>query len=491
MHGLRIPLALVAALATTGVACGQASIEVMPATVLNLVGFGAGGALPAVIPQAASPSGLTTDGLQPASYIEWRVPCNTPGLYTIGISLAQWSDPACVLAFETRPFTSPDAPYATRYGTPDTRDYGETNGAWAYANLGDVEDAAGNTLTVPLWAGDNVFRIQNVSGRHNPAYQYPPNLADTHDRDWDFYWSNAEVGRITLTRVSDLPAFGQVSGTVSGDRPHGIAVRKAIVTANPPASAPMEPSSFWRQGYFTYSRDDGTYSLTVPSGENDIKAGRPGSYQVQGSPIATVTVPAAGAASADLQLASIFHDDGHGHQVAEVQLAYFDQVSGSVSLLSVDGENGYKLGWVDPGESCSVYVDVPRTGNYTVATSYFNGGTGGGVVRISAGAFSTQATQPRTDWPVQGIQQFSQPLYLVQGTNLITHTLVSGTSDMNSFHLTMPDVTATDATRALSIAAGLLAATPSDQWMGTLAGDSSICHEDAVRILQAAMGNPL
>lgn len=490
MDRFRIPITLIAALAITVAAHAQASIEVLPSPILNLVGFGAGGALPAIIPQAASPSGYTTDGLQPASYVEWRVHCDTPGLYRVGVYLAQWLDPGCVLAFETRPYTTPDDPYATRYGTPDTRDYGETNGAWAYMNLGDVEDAAGNTLTVPLWAGDNVFRVQNVTGRHNPAYQYPTNLADTHNRDWDFYWSNAEIGKITLTRASDMPIPGQVSGIVTGDRPRGIPVRRAIVTANPPCGAPVEPSRFWKQGYFTYSHDDGTYSLTVPAGETDVKAGRPGSYQLQGSPVVTVDVPVTGTADADPQLTSVFHDDGQGRQVAEIQLAYFDQVNGTVALLNVDGENGYKLGWIDPGESCSVYVDAPRTGYYTVSSSYFNGGAPG-VVRISAGSSSIQTTQPVTDWPVQGIQQFSQPLYLVQGTNLITHTLVSGNSDMNSFHLTMPAVTPTDAARALRIAAGLYAGTQTDQWAGTLTGDSSITIEDAVRILQAAMGNPL
>jgi hypothetical protein len=358
-------------------------------------------------------------------------------------------------------------------------------------DLGDLEDAEGNTLLLPLFAGENILRLQNVSGRHNPAYTYPTDMRDTHNRDWDFYWSNVHIGSIRLTRAGDLPAFGTITGNVLADRPAGLGVRRALVTANPPGDAPPEPSAFWKNGWYTCTADDGSFTLNAPAGAQDLKAGRPGSYQVQGSPIATVDVPVDGSVSTDLTLSSLFHDDGQGRQVAEIQNVYFDQAAGNVGILPVDGENGYKVGWIDPADSTTIYVDVPRTGLYKVASSYFNGGTDG-TVRISTDrGSSTQALQPVTGWDRQGLVNYPDPLYLVHGTNAVTMTLVSGSSDQNAFHLTMPPVTVGDAAGALRIAAGLSPAADADLWTGTITGGPQITLEDAARLLLAATGHPL
>ena len=485
-----------ALLVTLGAACcggatAQDVIDVPLAQPLNRVALGTGGEPPVVTTTAQSPTGVALTNLQPTSYAEWKVACQTPGLYRIQVLLAQWQDPGTALAFETRTFVDPEEPFATRYATPDTRDYGQTNGTNHYMDLGDVEDAAGNTLLVPLWSGENVLRVQNITGRHHPAERVPTDMSDPRNREWDTLWSGARIARIRLTRAGDLPAFSSLSGRVEGDRPAGVAARRALVLANPPGGATPEPSQFWKSGYYTLTRDDGTYTLAAPVGEWDVKAGRPGSYRVQGSDTRTVSLAADAPATADFTLQSLFHDNGQGRQVAELHMVYADRFTGNVAILPQSGENGYKVGWFHVGDACSVIVDAPRTGYYDVVVAYLNGGNAG-TGRITTDRNQTiTGSHPVTSWERIGYSVYAQPLYLEQGPNLVTQSLVSGDSDMNAIHLIAPPVTATDALSALRIAAGLQAATANDQWMGTITGDAAISMADAARLLQAANGQPL
>jgi hypothetical protein len=456
--------------------------------------MGVGGAPPQILTGFyLGASGEAVDSLQPGSYVEWKVNCLTPGLYHVAITVAQWQDDGCVLAFETRPWSSPDNPYATRFAAQDTRNYGETNGTWAFLETGDVEDAQGNVITLPLWSGNNVLRVQNVTGRHEPAYVYPPDMTDPHNRDWGTFWGNVHIGRITLTRVDDLPAMGAITGRVTADRPYNFGVKRAMVLANDPGQSPPEPSWFWKNGYYTYTHDDGTFALYAPAESVEIAAGRPGSYQVQGSPVLSVEVPDGGTATANPVLATLFQSDGSGNVVANVQACYGDAFTGNMGLLSVDGQNGHKVGWVDVGDTWSVIVDAPRAGNYKVRSAYTNGGSAGTSKVSSDAGGSVQASQPATDWATLQTVDFPGTLYLRQGPNVITQALQAGTSDYNAIALTEPPVALGDAKRALQIAAGLVTATSADAWMATVTGSASsqIGVDDAVRLLQAASGNPL
>jgi len=489
---MRLKAAAIATLLATAAACtAQETIDVSLRTPLSLVCLGAGGAKPVAAASTQSPTGEALSNLQPASYAEWKVNCQTPGLYRIGVLLAQWQNPGTVLAFETRAFSDPEDPYATRYATPDTRDYGQTLAPDLYMGLGDLEDAAGNTLLVPLMAGDNVLRVQNVTGRHNPAESVPTDLRDTRAREWDFFYSGVNIALIRLTRASDLPATATLTGTVTGDRPQTMPVRGALVLANPPGGSPPEPSHFWKSGYYTFTRDDGTYSLTVPAGDWDVKAGRSGSYRIQGSEVAPASLEAGASATADLALTSLFHTDDQGRQVAEVQMVYADRFVGDVSILPQSGENGLKVGWFHQGDQLSVLVDAPRAGNYSVVVAYLNGGAAGvGRLTTQTGQ-SITGSHPVTSWETVGRAAYSAPLALSQGTNVITQSLVSGDTDPNAIYLIAPPVTLADALTALRVAAGLQAATSAEAWMGTIAGDAAIAIEDAARILQASNGRPL
>lgn len=472
----------------------QSTIAVPLVSATTFGAMGTGGGVPQILTGAyLGPSGEAVDGLQPGSYVEWKVNCLTPGLYHIAITVAQWQDNGCVLAFETRPFSSPDNLYSTRFAAQDTKDYGQTNGTWGFMETGDIEDAQGNVITVPLWSGNNVLRVQNVTGRHEPAYTYPTNMTDPHNRDWGTFWGNVHIGRITLTRVDDLPAMGSITGRVTADRPYGLGVKRAMVLANDPGQSPPEPSWFWKNGYYAYTHDDGTFALYAPAGSAEVVAGRPGSYQIQGSPVLTVDVSGGGTVSADPVLSTLFQNDGAGNIVASIQACYGDTFTGALGLLSVDGQNGHKVGWVDVGDTWSVVVDAPRAGNYKVRSAYTNGGANG-VSKVSNDAGgSVQAAQPAADWGTLQTVDFPGTLYLKQGPNVITQALQSGASDYNAIALTEPPVVLGDAKRALQIAAGLVAATSADAWMSTVTGSTSnqIGVDDAVRLLQAVNGNPL
>lgn len=475
-------------------AAAQTTIPVPLTSATTFGAMGTGGAPPQIITGTyLGASGEAVDALQPGSYVEWKVNCLTPGLYHIAITVSQWQDNGCVLSFETRPFSSPDNPYSTRYAAQDTKDYGQTNGTWAFMETGDIEDAQGNQISVPLWSGNNVLRVQNVTGRHESAYTYPPNMTDPHDRDWGTFWGNVHIGRITLTRVDDLPAMGAIVGRVTADRPYGLGVKRAMVLANDPGQSPPEPSWFWKNGYYTYTHDDGTFALNAPAGTVEVAAGRPGSYQIQGSPIITTDLAVGATVTASPLLTTLFQNDGAGNIVASIQACYADTYTGALGLLSVDGQNGHKVGWVDVGDTWSVTVDAPRAGFYKVRSAYTNGGTNG-VSKVSNDAGgSVQGSQPAVDWGTLQTVDFPGTLYLRQGPNVITQALQSGNSDYNAIALTEPPVVLGDARRALQIAAGLVAATSADSWMSTVTGSSSnqIGVDDAVRLLQAATGNPL
>lgn len=468
-----------------GAARGQAALDVPIGQPLRLGTLGVGGNPPAVATAPQSPTGVALSNLQPASYVEWKVACNTPGLYRIEVVMGQWQDPGSVLAFETRPFADPEDPYATRYAAPVTRDYGQTIGANYYAPLGFVEDAGGNTLTVPLWNGENVLRVQNVTGRHHPAETIPTDMADPRNREWDTPWSNVRLARIRLIRVADLPVFADLTGQVVSDRPAGAPVRRALALANPPGGSPLEPSHFWKSGYYTLTADDGAFTLSVPEGEWDVKAGRPGSYRVQGSDIRRVDVNG-NTQTAAITLPSLFGEDAQGRETAAVQLVYSDAFTGTVGLNPQSGENGYKVSWFNTLDACSVIVDAPRAGLYNVVGAYLNGNQPGvGRVSTDLGQSAT-APLPVTGWGTVGHAQYSQPLYLAQGPNVLTQSLVSGDMDPNALHLTRIPTPAGAALSALRIAAGLQAATPEDAWMGALTGDPGISLADALLLLRAA-----
>lgn len=106
------------------------------------------------------------ENIQPGAYVEYRVTAATPGLYTIGIEHLQPSDKSLVYTFETRAYSSPEDPYATRYATVDSKDYGKFGSfnPRVYTVENPIRDAANNPLTVPLVAGDNILRIRVIIG---------------------------------------------------------------------------------------------------------------------------------------------------------------------------------------------------------------------------------------------------------------------------------------------------------------------------------------
>jgi hypothetical protein len=396
--------------------------------------------------------------------------------------VSQYQDAGTALAFETRPYSSPDNLTGIHYAAPDTRDYGTTAGDWAYMDLGPVQDADGVDITVPLWAGDNVLRVQNVFDRHNAAFAAPADLSNPRNRQWGFLWSNVHIGSITLNRAADLPALALVTGVVSSDFPAGQPVKRALVLANPTGRSPAEPSGFWKSGYYTYSQNDGAYFLYAPVGAQEIKAGRPDSYQVEGSDAAALDVASSGASAANLMLHSLFSPAANGRPAAFLQTEYFDAVTGAIALLPIDGENGYKMGWVDAGDAVSLVVDAPYSGYYAVSTAYCNGDAGNtGVVKIEADTGSSvQDTQPSAStWDVLATKAFAQPLYLRRGANVVTQTLVSGASDMSAIHLTLRPYLAQDAATALKAAAGLLSVYEVDRQRLDVDGDGVVTLLDA------------
>ena len=444
-------LTVLATLAMIGTgAIAQSSIPLSLRAYSSSVSLGSGGDSPIVLVTTDLnwlPTGESTERFQPCSYIEWRVNCTTPGLYSIDIPIYNLDcDDGFSLTFETKKYTNPEDVFATRFASRETTFYPKTGCGdpwWRFVPLGTVTDADSNVITVPLWEGENVFRVQNISGRHTAAYTYPPILNDINNRPWGQFWSNLHLGGITLNRVSDLPAMGTITGTVTGNKPSGVSVKRAIVCANPPGKSPTEPSNFWKYGYYTYSTDGGTYSITAPIGSTDVKAGRPSSYRCDGSEVANVVVEAATPKTANLALESIWLDDGDGFDYAYIQNEYFDYKNGNMGLLSVDGWNGFKVGWIDPNDSTSMIVDVPKTGLYQVTSSYFNGG-GTGLIRVSTDLGSTvEADQPNTanDWGRRLEITYPNSIYLLAGANIVTQTLLSGNSDQDGFKLQLlPDV---------------------------------------------------
>jgi hypothetical protein len=475
------------ALATAGIApsFGQ-TIEVPLASPVASVALGAGGLKPQVITQASSPTGKCLDNLQPGSYVEWRFVCDTPGLYSVRVWMAQWQEAGSVLAFETRPYSNPPDPYATAYATPDTRDYGQTLGQWAFHDLGPVKDRSGNVITVPLWTGFNILRLRNVTDRHFEALSYPVPPGEPHARPWGFYFSNIHVGRVTLTRVADLPPMGTVSGMVLADRPAQFPVPGAIVCANPVGGSPPEPSHFWRNGWFTQTRSDGTYLLSAPVGTMEMKAGRPSGYQVQGSAVYYADVSATEPRTANLGLKSRFPSAAAG-SAAHIENVYADTFSGDLAILAVDGEGGYKVGWFDIGESSTMLVDAPVTGRYSVRSAYTNGGSFGNV-RVSTDQNSvSDGQQPARTWGELQYADYPRPIFLRRGANSVRQTLITGNSDQNAIILTLLPTGISDAVAALRMAAGLNGTSATDILQYDLAGgDNRITLTDAVRVVQSA-----
>lgn len=419
----------------------QAEIKVDLLNFYNRAHLGPVGGMPYTYASTADNpvNGVVVASMQPVSWMEWQVNCTTPGLYKINMQVAQNQDPATVFAFEVRRLSSYNDPFATHYSTGDSKDYGQMGSSyWDWQELGDIVDADGNLLTVPLYEGVNIFREQNVSGRHNPAFNYPTDLCDPNNRAWNPFWGNTRTGRITLIRVGDLPEYRTITGKVTGDRPAGIGVKRALVMAAPTGQSALEPSHFWKKGYFTQTQDDGSYVLSVPTGSWEIKSGRPSGYNVEGSTVQAL--PASGAATANMSLVNLFHDDGTGTLVACVQNEYFEEYGGEgVSLLNVDGQNGYKVGWIAVGDSTSMMVDAPVAGLYQMTSSYFNGDVTG-TLRISTDLGSaTTAQQPGTgNWGLRTEVTYPNLIYLVQGPNLVKQELISGASDFDglTFRLT-------------------------------------------------------
>lgn len=476
---------LVALLALAVFPLAAQEVITVPLTSLSAYeAFGAGGATPDIQTGAQyGPNGEATHDFQPAAMMEWPVNCTTPGFYTVAITLAQWQDPRTVLAIETRPSGSA---FVTRYAAPDTRDYGRTNGELAFMDCGELQDEDGNEITVPLWSGQNYLRIRNVTDRHNPPFDTPTATSDPRAREWGLLWSDVRIGSITLRRVGDLPPMATLSGTVLADRPAGFPVRGAIVSANPPGHAPIEPSRFWNRGWTTVTDATGSYSITLPVGAWDVKAGRPGSYQAQGSDVAGVEVAESGQ-RLDFTLKSAFTLDASGVPTITVPLVYFDGATGSLAILPIDIDNGYKLGWIGAGEGATVLVDAPWSGMYTVTSAYTNGGSTG-TLRVSTEAgSSSQSTQSAGGWNTLRYKTYANPVYLRRGTNIVTQTLVSGESDLGSLRFTMVPVDITYATIALRCAAGLVSSGAGDITRMDLTGDRRIFVDDAVEILRLAL----
>lgn len=372
-------------------------------------------------------------GLQPGGYVEFPVTTSTPGMYTVSLNMRMpWeSDRYTVLALETRP--SPDSPYTTRFATVDSKDYGVMPD---YTESGPLVSPTNEVLTVPLFAGRNILRIFNVTQRHNPAASYPTDLSSTTARPSGNMWCDLRVANITMNRVGELPVLGTITGTITGDKPAGIPVVEAIVAANPPGKSPTELSWFWRNGWFTHTRPDGTYTLQAPVGPQEIKAGRPSSYQVQGA--TTTATVGASPVTANITLPSIFFKNTANEWVAYPQVEYFDRKGSVFAMIPGDAppENGYKIGYTGDNEWLALIVDVPEAGNYEVTSVYTNGG-GTGTLRVftDLGA-SILDTQPNSGgWLNLARKTYSNPIFLAQGPQLITQQLVSGNSDFDAIHL--------------------------------------------------------
>lgn len=413
----------------------QQTIDVPITTLLGTTatrGLGQGANVPSVGDIGTPNQRLV--GFQPGSYAEFPVSTTTPGMYTVSLKMRMTAaaDLHTVMALETRP--APDSLFNTRYGTVDTKDYGVM---MEYIESGPLVAADGATqLQVPLMEGQNILRIFHVTGRHNPANSYPTDLSSQTARPTGTPWSNLDVATITMNRVGDLPALGTINGTITGSQPAGIPVTEAIVAANPPGNSPVELSWFWRSGWFTYTRPDGTYTLKAPLGATEVKAGRPSSYEVQGA-TTTVTVGAT-AATANITLPSIFFKNAQNEWTAYPQAEYLDRYSGTLGLVPLDGppENSYKIGWTNAGEWVGLLIDVPEAGNYEVTSAYTNGGSQG-VFRVytSLGP-STQDTQPNSGgWGTLARKTYANPIYLAQGTQMLYQAVVSGESDFDGIHL--------------------------------------------------------
>ncbi|HEY3266943.1 MAG TPA: carboxypeptidase regulatory-like domain-containing protein [Armatimonadota bacterium] len=430
--------------ATLAAPSGAQTIQVAIDQIYSSVGLGPGGGNPVIAswPNDPDPAPYTKhlENIQPGSYVEYRITAATAGLYTIGIEHLQPSDPHLVYTFETRAYSSPEDPYATRYATVDSKDYGQFGSfnPRVYTMEDPIRDASNNPLTVPLVAGDNILRIRVINLRHFAYPHYPilPSdlgLAGVRPTDGAF-WSNVQWVSVHLTYSAPLPEMGTVSGTVTGDKPAGQLVRRALVAVNPTGKSPAELTSFWVWGAYTYTKNDGSYSLKAPVGAMEMKASRPSSYVPSGSTPVAVTVSSGTPATANATLTSIFYNDG-ADLVAFPQAEYFDDHNGNIGILPVDGQNGYKMGWIDPGDSVSLLVDVPQSGNYEVTDSYTNGG-GQGLIRLSSDLGpTTEDTQDPFGWGSRTDKTFANSIYLAQGTQTLTLSLISGASDQDGFKL--------------------------------------------------------
>ncbi|HEY3412569.1 MAG TPA: hypothetical protein VGM51_05840 [Armatimonadota bacterium] len=455
-----------AVLAGLGLAClasatrAQSTIPVLLSNIYHSEGVGPGGGRPfwrASLTNDPDPAPYLghVEDIQSASYFEYKVSCNTPGLYNVEVVCFEPSDPHMELQFETRPFTLNDDPTVTHYATQNSKDYGQF-GTWGsagvprvYSDLNPVVAADGTTaLTVPLWAGDNIVRVRNIANRHHaPVSGYPIVGSDLGRLDLreltvsNTGWSNLHVAAVTLNRVGDLPAMGTITGTVTADVPAGLPVRSALVLANPPGASPPEIASWWNWGYYTYSKKDGTYSLQAPVGSRDIKAGRPSGYLPTGSTVSNVTVPGTGTVTANITLPSLWFKDGSGDWNAFPQAEYFDAKNDNISLVPSPGENGFRMAWSWAVKKVYLIVDVPVSGNYEFTDSFTSGDGADQTMRLSSNlgpytdVVQVSATLPPAGWENPVTATAPNSIYLAQGTQTLTLGLLNGNCDFDGFQL--------------------------------------------------------
>lgn len=448
-------LASIGLAAIAGASRAQSTINVLMSDIYHSEGVGPGGGRPfwrtsiAGDPDPAPLLGHVED-IQSASYFEYKVNCTTPGIYTVSVLCFEPSDPHMELQFETRPFTANEDPTVTHFATPNSKDYGQF-GTWGsagnprvYTNLNPVVAADGTTpLTVPLWLGDNIIRIRNIANRHHaPVSGYPITGADLGRTDLreltvqNTGWSNLHVAGVTLNRTGDLPAMGTITGTVTSDVPAGGLVRSAYVVANAPGQSPPEVASWWIWGYYTFTKADGTYSLTAPVGSRDLKANRPSGYLPTGSAVSNVTVPATGSVTSNLTVPTLWFKDGAGDWNGYVQAEYFDSKNDNISLVPSIGENGFRMAWSWAVKKVSMIVDAPVSGNYEFTDSYTSGDGSTQIMRLSSslGPY-TEVTQSANGWETVNNSTAPNSIYLAQGTQVLTLGLNTGNCDFDGFLL--------------------------------------------------------